>query len=118
MKLFFIHKFIDGKVVKFTTVPQVKHQKQDTMYNVNDYPYIRTLKGRIAKVKRAFKKSVDTAKEPGDTERFEKIWFFDVVFLDNNEQMQLKASIHLCSVKIHWFHLLCYKIYQKICKKK
>ncbi len=75
MNMLFLHKYIDGRMVKFTKVPQPKHkitQKFDCV--IGDY--IRMMKGRIAKIDKIFKKEVDTSKYP-DVERMEMVWIWN-----------------------------------------
>ncbi len=109
--MFFIHKYIDGTIVKFVKEPQVKH-KIGKWKPAGVVPfYIRTMRGRVAKVTDVYKKEVDTAKDNYYT-RLEEKWFFTSHFLDNGEVLHLEAYITIACVRIKWIHLIAYRIYK------
>jgi len=78
-KLFFIHTYQDGTMVKFTKTPQVLHKNTQSLAGVKVGSLIRTITGRIVKVKRIYKQEVDTSKY-ADSPRTELQHFFSVKF--------------------------------------
>lgn len=112
--MFFLHKYTDGTIVKFTKVTQLKHEVTRKFdWIVGDY--IRLLTGRIAKIEKIFKKEVDTSKHP-DEERMEMVWIFSIKFLDNNELMDITPNVTMSKVKVNCFNLYAYIIYIKLLK--
>jgi hypothetical protein len=110
---FFIHKFTDGTMVKFTKTPQVKHKPTGSLCDVKIDSYIRMITGRIAQVKSIYQKNVDTRKEASDSQRIESIYIFVCHFLDNDQVLDMQPSITMQVVKINWLNLLLYKRFMK-----
>lgn len=108
--MFFIHKYKDGSLVKFTKTPQVKHLKTETIFLVEKYPYLRTITGRIVKVIKSYQQQIDTAKDLS-YERLENVWVFECICLDNGETIKLYPASTICTVFIKWYNLFFYKIY-------
>lgn len=116
-KLFFIHTYQDGKMVKFTKTPQVLHKNTTSLSGVKVGSLIRTIRGRIAKVKRIYKREVDTSKY-ADLPQTELQHIFSVKFLDNGNEQELQPSVTMTLVKARFIDLFCYTIYMKITPKK
>ena len=110
--LSFIHKYKDGTMVKFTKVPQVRHRNTNSLSGLKEGSYLRTIRGRIAKVENIYKKEIDVTKDSGDSKRTENVYFFSCKFLDNDEKMELQASITMSRVKINIVYLFLYSFYK------
>lgn len=115
--MFFIHKYKDGSVVKFTKIPQVKHKRTTSLAGVVRFSYIETIRGRIAMVNKIYKQDIDTAKE-SYYERIESKYFFSCVFLDNGEVLELQACNTMIRAKVNLVNLMFYKLYQLFCPDK
>lgn len=110
---FFIHKFTDGTMVKFTKTPQVKHKPTNSLSGVKIGSYVRMITGRIAQVKSVYQKNIDTRKEASDSPRIESIYIFVCHFLDNDQILDMQPAITMQVVKINWFNLFLYKRFMK-----
>ncbi len=109
--MFFIHKYSDDLLVRFAKEPQVKHTISQWKPQGKVPFYVRTIRGRIAKVTAVYQKEVDTAKD-NDYTRLEMKWFFTCVFLDDNQKLELNPNVNMACVRIKWIHLFAYRIYK------
>ncbi len=110
---FFIHKFTDGTMVKFTKTPQVKHKPTDSLSGVKIGSYVRMITGRIAQVTSIYRKEIDSRKEASDSPRLEMVYIFVCRFLDNDQALDMQPSITMRVVKINWLNLFLYKRFMK-----
>lgn len=107
--MFFIHKYTDGAIVKFTRTPQVRHKNTSSLAGAKVGSYIRTITGRIAKVKNIYQKKYDISKY-GQSGQFESLNFFSIEFLDNKEILELEPNNTMTFVKVGIINLFFYNL--------
>ena len=108
----FIHVFRPASKVCFTTVPQPRHVVYPSLAQLRAGGYIRSIRGRIGKVTKICRRTIDTRKELSDSPRVETVWVFSVRFVDNGERIELHPYVTISYVTIKWWDLFRYTIFK------
>ncbi len=108
--MFFIHKFQEGTMVKFVSTPQVRHTQIQPQEKIKIGSYVRSIRGRIAKIKGVYTKNIDTSKYP-DSVRYERVHIYSLMFLDNKETVEVELSLSISLVLVRPEDLFLYNLY-------